>query len=444
MKKVVERDCQAALFGPSSWKRTVHLGMAFFLVISSHYIFKSVSGGLVIARLSAFGIPRIDLLDSLASLLLCLLLYSVPRLRRRLSGFAIPLLMAGAALFLAFPVIYSRWQGPQAPVLILLSLVGTSLCSLGVYLSWMLFTSTVATKRWTMITVFGACAQGAVIVGTSGANLWMGRHAALPLLQVSAVGYGVAALLFFRALRRFPCFSTAEIEELPKAGRRPEMARSPLTSSFFLAMLGLIAAQIAFRQILQWRVFVVAEGAGNTAQEASLSLATFYRLQGMLSLASQCLLVPVIFRYFSPIWTICIQPICGLLAIASIAIASDASALIALIAIYSSLDYTVNNCVRESLFVEHGAAMKIFAKTWLAILLPKLASMAGSASILAVKTYGIRSWYLFGTFFAAGGLLAAQSLAAMHRKEREPEWLVTKNVDTAADAARDGHMAKSA
>lgn len=197
-------------------------------------------------------------------------------------------------------------------------------------------------------------------------------------------------------------------------------------------MAGLIAAQIAFRQSLQWRIFSHAGQVASTAETVSISLAIFYRWQGILSLLAQCLLVPLVFRFVNLRVAIYLQPSFGILAIACAALATDASFLMGLIALYSSLDYTVNNCVRESFFITHSTATKIFAKSWLAILLPKVGSMIGSATLLMVNVFGLASWYIWGAIFCVGGLLAARRLAALQRGDRNRQWVLQESVDEAA------------
>jgi hypothetical protein len=75
-----------ALPGAGILGKTVQIGSAFFLIIMAHYCFKAITGGLIVSRLTAFGLPKVDLMDVLITLAACSLLYSAPKLTIAHSG----------------------------------------------------------------------------------------------------------------------------------------------------------------------------------------------------------------------------------------------------------------------------------------------------------------------------------------------------------------------
>jgi hypothetical protein len=412
--------------------RTALLAAAFYFVIASHYVFKSVCGALVVKKFGAKGIPRIDALESVLAVVLCVLVLSSRRLKARFSSLVAFAAFVSICVLVSFPVCYAS-EGFQRPALVLFYIAGGALVSMGVYCVWMLLTATVVTSITKHITVFGAGAQLAVVTSGFVTKAMLPRVSVPSLALLVAAGYVVGFALVVIAARRYQCFG-GELRQYFCADRlargHPIRSLWEVLRSRYTRLLALvILAQTAFGQIIRWRIYEFSQRS-ETVEEAVSMLSTFFQYSGYACLAAQLVVVPLAFRFVTPRYGLLVQPAIGVCSLFLLAGASTATGLYLAVAVFTSFDYTLNNCMRESLLIPTPLSVKVHLKSALALLVPKAGVIVSSAVILLLSQAGGYGWVTAMACVVVVWVAAAwQLLRAYSRLSAGTQWSAAASVD---------------
>jgi hypothetical protein len=377
--------------------RSLNLGFAFFFIIGSFNITNIVINSIVVKQFGADGIPLTDLLKAFTASLFCGLILYHKYLGFRLSTVVIGFNCFCLVYLAVFPVLYSFSSSLRHPLTLLLALAGSSLITSGVYCVWMLMTSTVPRAEAAYYTVFAALPQVAVII-TAYLVQWLNTiQSPEHLLWLGAIGYLIAFSLILIAMLRSSCaggqlhdFTTIEYQ----ASDQPLRSLGRLLARPYIFNLCLIIiAQVAFGTMLSWRIYQIAAETDSLRTTTNL-LSHFSKYVGWISLICQLIIVPLVFRFLTPRGGIFLLPILGFILLASIGAGLPPLIMFISIAIYVSLDYTLNNCMRESLYVPLPLHVKVHFKAVLAILSPRIGAILSALLLLAVHPLGMKVWYV--------------------------------------------------
>ena len=377
--------------------RVLLLTGAFFGIIFSHYLFKAVNSALTIKLLGAKGIPLIDALLTVLSLIISALVLKTGQTHRvRLSTLTSFLAVGAVAILLISPWMIALAQF-ALPVLYLLSLAGQTLMLVGVYSAWTLLTSVLPRVTWKEITVFGCGAQIAVIMASWTLRWGAAEVPVVHLLVWAGLGYAGAFSAIILAMRSFSFFGVSSFSvgnnyDLPRnCGSLMDEMSSLLKVPYMRYMILLILLQCIVTDCIQWRIYIHIEKAP-TLQSAAIMLSKYYEYLGYVSLACQVILVPIIYRYLRPTHGIVILPVVAACVAAVLATGVGSPVVFAAIASFRSLDYTVNNCMREALFIPLPLHTKVLRRGVFSMAMPKIGTVASSAIILLIGTANVFPW----------------------------------------------------
>jgi ATP/ADP translocase len=319
-------------------------------------------------------------------------------------GTSVTVLLAGF-----FPQVESF---PAQRIIVAFYLAGGILLTVSIYAVWMLMTATVVNRSWMYFTIFGAFAQVGVIVSTHLSARLIDTWSLYRIEGLAGAGYLLAACLLTAASALFSCrgmgekaaaelklqMSTSTLKNLK------QILHSPYTRLILLFMI----FHAISSQALKWMIFKDVESA-QTAAETAKALARFFGMSGYASLATQLALVPLAMRHLGAGKALIILPLFAAGSLLAIALGSPEMTLPIALACYISVEYTLDNCVREALFIPLPLVIKVKMKAVFSFIVPKMAAIAGSIYIL----YGSRItrvlWLvcLFG-MIAIWGVLAAR------------------------------------
>ncbi len=370
------------------------LTMAFFFVIASQYLYRSGTAPLIVKAFGAKGIPAIELASIVLAALVAFIIARSRRLKWRLS-----LVLSGVCgvcilQMMFFPVVFGLLREAKI-LLVIASLSGSVVSWCGNYAVWMLLTATTHKPTTLQMTVFGTGAQVGVVLSGSLARCVEGETSVANLAPVAGLGYVVAFVLIGLAIRKFRCFGASALEVAS-----PPLGKFPLSSlwrfgklSYFEFLALAIICQVAFGDLLQWSIYCQMEHTPTVAAAGAL-LARFYQYSGVVCLGAQVLIVPLAYRVITPRYGLLIQPLLGILSVVSLAILASATGILWSVASYRSLEYTLNNCMREALYSPLPTSMKIHQKPVLAILAPRLGKCLAAVVILVLggSTIGLAAF----------------------------------------------------
>ncbi len=399
-----------------SLTRTLLLGSAFLFLITSHYVFKAVDRALTISLFGSKGIPLIDLGEASIALLLCFLILKYKRFSRRLSSAIAVSALASIGGLILF-AICSPWTTHQPAAVVLLHLAGSALLSCSLYSVWMVMTCTVVERPAIYITLFATFPQ----LGVIGSSTWIQRLDStihpVTLLYTVAVGYSVGLTIVVLAMRTLSCSGGSLSEyvglngnETEKPFSLPRLLRDPFVRLFSLAVI----LQVAFTDLLRWNIYKEAERSA-TVHSMTQVLANFYEYSGYITLGFQLVVVPLMFATVTPRYGLIILPLAGMLASGSLLFTSGDTVVPLVIILYSSLDYTVNNCMRESLFLPLPLQTKVQSKSLISMFAAKLGVIAGSSVILISLKSGRLGWVIGAFAILAFWTWAAIKVLRLYR-----------------------------
>lgn len=376
---------------PGNARRTGVLAAAFFLAIGSHYLIKTACNAMIVTHFGAKGIPQLSMIEAALALGLSLSVVSARSVRVRLSSLVgaiatIAILVLASAPYLLRPPL------PQATVVVSLYLCGIVLNTVSMYCVWMLQTSTVVSKQWLYMTAFGAAPQVAMIISTSATRYYLPRMNVEYLPTIGSLGYIGAFALIVYAVARFPCAGgSARLlvseRHVNEAGCLSYPMRDFL-DVFRLPYLRLLVAvsvcQAVFSGVSRWKAYLLMDTCPGV-KDAAMLLAQFYQYTGVAALIVQLTVVPLAFRLLTPKWGLMLQPLMGAVAAAFITVTESATGLFASLALYASFDYTVNNCMRESLYVPLPLHVKVKTKSVMSMIVPRVSVVVSAGAVIVVS-----------------------------------------------------------
>ena len=381
---------------PGELRKTLILAAAFLLVFLAHYVSRPAVEGILVKRFGATNVPLAALVRDVFALPVTLVVLASHRRSFRLSKAIISIIVPCSAVLIAVPF----FQDPAGYSLIafLLYLASGILVNTGQYCTWMLFTSSVVTRSWLYFTIFGCGPQVSVIVSSTLARQILANWGVEKLLWVGCAVYLPAWIVIIYSMRRFACFG-GKPEEIVRSdpkfdekqvslGALRDLLVVPYTRFLCLA----IFLQVVVGEALRWKIFVQADKTASLAGAADL-LSRFFQQTGFISLATQLFIVPLLFLILVRRGLV-IQPVLSLFAIMILTENASAVLVVLAVATYISFEYTVNNCMREVLYIPLPLNLKVRLKAALAILIPNIAHLVGSAIVFALTALSGVAWQL--------------------------------------------------
>lgn len=378
-----------------SWK-TLLLGAGYLLIISAHYVLRPGVEAILVKSFGADHVPLAAFFRDIIALPVTLIVLISGRQSVRLSR-CIAVIAAACCSVLGLVALVGVAL-PHKGLAFVLYLATGVLVNTGVYCSWMLFTSTVVTKSWLHFAIFGGGAQLGVIGASTLAKEIATNWPVENLLWLGAVAYVVAYTIILSAATKFTCLGGEPSEFAPFRVERGTGGRLildsirrivavPYTRLLCLAIL----LQVIVGEAIRWHVFVQADRVATVAETAKL-LSRFNQQMGFGSLTAQVLLVPLAFWLVTVRWGLLIQPLIAALAVLALTGGDSVTVVFATVAIYICFEYTLNNCMREALYIPLPLPVKVRLKAVLAILVPNVGHMIGSAIVFGFAALPKPSW----------------------------------------------------
>jgi len=360
--------------------------VAFFLAIGSHYFFKAASGGLATKSLGAKGLAELRIIEAGIAILFVVLVLRVRWHRARLSTVILSFCGAGALFLLSLPVLLQAF-GASYWLLSIMILSGALLNEISVYGSWVLITTCVGKRPLHQIAAFGVGGQVAMLLTSTAIPSLLKSYSVGTLCTFSGIGYVFAFGLLGIGMRAFAgrgirLESQTYWQADPIKGILGDTL-SAVRISYLRALSTVIICTLIFKAGLNWNIYLLAESAPDV-KTAVVLLAGFYKYSSIACIGAQVVLVPLAFRFVTPKWGLFILPFVGFAALGSVYLSTGYVTLFLGLALFGSLDYTVNNCMRESLFVRMPLHAKVHVKSVMALLVPKCGNLCGAGLVLGL------------------------------------------------------------
>lgn len=373
---------------------------------------KSASGALQVQSLGPKGIPMMTLIINTTSLGVAFMIIVSHRIQVRLSAIVRTVAALSVVILASFPFVWKLTDGALG-TLVVLSLANSAAVTLGIYSVWTLLTSVVPRLEWYHLTVFGAGAQLGVCVSTSLVRRYVHIIPVQWWLPVAASAYVIGFCLIVIGMSKCPSYGCTAILKQEEFVRPKSALVSDLKAIIMLPymryILLLMVAQSVLSDAVQWRIYLAA-GAAASAGDAAAVLARFYQYTGLLSLGVQLLAVPLAFYILRPRFGILIQPVFALIAVGCMAVTTSPAVVMVIAAAYNSVDYTLNNCMRESLYGPLPLDMKVYSRSLVVMGAPRLGSILSAGLMLAIGGTGGMLWN--GTLAIASLLWLVPALKA--------------------------------
>ncbi|MEZ2247320.1 hypothetical protein [Microcoleus sp.] len=375
-------------------ERTLLLGTSFLLIIGSLYFFSTVIDSIVINKFGAEGIPLMEVVKFVVSVAICGLVLSSKKISNNFSIFIGFLSLISFSVLMIFSLTYSP-SGFSTIAAVMLYVSGSLLINLGLYCVWMLMTSIVKISEGIYFSWFGALAQIGVIISTDLLKNHLNTEQPNKIIIYGCLGCFIAFCIILFALKRYNCIGSNLNDFLKvenSAFEKPLKASIKFISIPYIRLICLIIlAQVSFGEIMMWQVYKMAESAGNISSATKL-LADFFQYTGWIALFSQLVIVPLSFNYLTARYGLFVLPIIGILSLLSISTSASTFSVFITIATYRSLDFTLNNCMREALFIPLPLKSKVYLKVIIAMLIPRIAKLFSSLTLLLISNKEFFIW----------------------------------------------------
>ena len=399
-------------------KKTLILAAAFLLVFLAHYVSRPAVEAILVKRFGATNVPLAALVRDVFALPVTLVVLASHRRSFQLSKAIISIVVPCCALLIVVPFLPN--PAGYSLIAFFLYLASGILVNTGQYCTWMLFTSSVITRNWLYFTIFGCGPQIAVIVSSTLARQIIAGWGVEKLLWVGCAVYIATWIVIIYAVRRFACFGGRPEEIVGQSSEFDDKQLSfralgallvvPYTRFLCLA----IFLQVVTGEALRWKIFQQADKTSSLAGAAEL-LSKFFQQTGFISLSIQLLIVPLLFLFLVR-RGLMIQPLLGLVVV--MLLTENASALLVVLAVatYISFEYTVNNCMREVLYIPLPLSLKVRMKAALAILIPNIAHLVGSAVVFALTIFTGVAWQVAVAAISCFWLWSAWRVTRLYKR----------------------------
>jgi AAA family ATP:ADP antiporter len=350
----------------------------FFLIILAYYQVKSASRSLLIEYWGAENFPWVWIASALV---LGSFIGVYHRMVERYSRLAV--VLGSCLLFITLLVFFRTalaWQGAAA--------------SIAFYIFVDIFSVILVEQFWSLadsVTEAGAGRRSFWFIGTGGLlGGVIGGAAATALLEFTPMKtadllLSCAAILVVTVALNLAMGRMGLYREVPVTGRPVILAggwRALVKSRYLI----LIAASLLCSQLVQPVVeyqFIKAVETSYTALDARTEyISGFFSVLGLVSIAINLLITPLLHRYLGVMWGMVTQPV--VLAAASLVFLAQPTLMIAsaMKICDRGLSYSISRASKEQLYIPVDPVRTYQAKAWIDMLGYRLFKVLGSALIL--------------------------------------------------------------
>lgn len=384
------------------------------LVVTAHYVAKPIRDAYLLRGWGSTSVGLLGLLIlglSVGIALLQALVFN--SLGRRFTFGVIAAVTVG--IYAVFP--YLAPQSPRVAALALATAIAL-FQYFGLANAWALADSVSEqeslTRHYSVIG-FGGPAGAVLGAGIAGALSASGRHSHMLIIAAALVilAFGVW-LLIESSVPHSTDHQRAYLvlENQPDTALAPAGLRIFLGFSYTRVLLALLALTSLSGSLYKWGLARAVELQASGVEGYTQAFSENYLVISAIAFVAQAILTPLAFRLFSAAGTLTLLPIIGIgLAIAAF-LGDGIGWLRWTGALYLGLDYTVNRCSREVMYVPTPPEVRFKAKAYLDSLGPQMGVLMGAVSVIALSQLFIVTQPLIaGTLcLVSGGWLATALL----------------------------------
>jgi len=360
--------------------RSILLFSNFFLIILAYYQVKSASRSLLIEYWGSGNFPWVWIVSALV---LGSFIGIYHRLVERYSRLAV--VLGSLVLFAVLLVVFRAglgWHGPLAAITFyvfvdIFSVILVEQC-------WSLadtVTETDAGRRSYWFIGTGGL-LGGVLGGITATALLEFTPMQTPDLLLSCAAILVLTLLLNLAMNRLGVYREVITRGPPvvAAGGWRSLVKSRY---LLLIAAALLCSQLA-QPVVEYQFLQAVEATYRELDTRTEFISSFFSLLGVVSIAINLLVTPLIHRYLGVMWGMVTQPV--MLAISSVIFLAQPVLMFASIMKISDrgLSYSINRASKEQLYIPVDPVHTYQAKAWIDMLGYRLFKVLGSALILAL------------------------------------------------------------
>jgi len=358
--------------------RSIILFSNFFLIILAYYQVKSASRSLLIEYWGSENFPWVWMASALV---LGSFIGVYHRMVERYSRLAV--VLGSCLLFIALLVFFRvalAWQGAAA--------------SIAFYIFVDIFSVILVEQFWSLadsVTEAGAGRRSFWFIGTGGLlGGVIGGVAATALLEFTPMGtadllLSCAAILVATFLLNLAMGRMGLYREVPVKGRPVILAggwRALIRSRYLILIAAsLLCSQLA-QPVVEYQFIKAVEASYATLDARTQYISGFFSMLGVVSIAINLLITPLLHRYLGVMWGMVTQPV--VLAVSSLVFMAQPTLMIASVMKICDrgLSYSINRASKEQLYIPVDPVRTYQAKAWIDMLGYRLFKVLASGLIL--------------------------------------------------------------
>ena len=403
--------------------RPILLFTNFFLIILAYYQVKSASRSLLIEYWGADNLPWVWMASAIVLISFIGLYHQLVERYSRLH-----VVLGSCLLFIALLVGFRAALGWHATAASITFYIFVDIFSVILVEQFWSLTNTVtdtATGRKTYWFIGTGGLVGGVLGGATATALLEFTAMQTPDLLLSCAAFLVLTILLNLVMGRIGLY-----EEVKTAGP-PLVATNgwrTLAASRYLILIAcaLLCAQLA-QPVVEYQFMRAIEARYAEMDARTQYISTFFSILGLVSIAINLLLTPIIHRFLGVMWGMITQPL--LLAVSSLVFLAQPVLPVAAAMKISDrgISYSINRASKEQLYIPVDPVRTYQAKAWIDMLGYRLFKVLGSALILALAYWlplgsnaAQLSWLtllICTTWFIILVLLAREYHAALERQQ---------------------------
>lgn len=387
--------------------------LAFMLLlacVASHYLAKPARDSYMLAYWGTANLPWLNM--GVLVLVAAMARVQAGLFNRRGAQMAMPLVGAVAAFtYLLAPEVVARW--PRAGSLLVSSVVGMFNLS-GLATAWAvinsLFPDSVARRRYTVIGLGG---QVGAVLGAVSAQRFARIGGAAGTLRIAAGAVVVTTCVAALLVRHLRPESGERRRFLATEGHGdPEplqQATWRIVSRFHYTrlLLTLTVTISALGAVIRWALFRIAEVQYHGVGQTTVYFADAYGAVSIASVAVQLVLTPIALRRLGPTRSLFVLPTLACLGAGAIAASHNPEFLWIFIVSFLSLEYTVNQCAKELLYVVSPVEIRFKAKQYIDSVGRQVGVLFGNGMVLLVVAAGSAMTAILAAIVALASLWTA-------------------------------------
>lgn len=356
----------------------------FFLILTALYQLKPASRSMVIEAMGAQRLPYVWIVTAVAMILF------VSWYHRLVARYTRINIVMGTCLVISGLLVLFRslliLPGPTAAIgfYVFVDIMGVVL----VEQFWSLTNAIYTTgegKSW-----YGFVGAGGLVGGVVGGGLsaFLVRHTPLetPDLLLTSATTILIVLLLTRAMGRFGIYRETAPRALPLPVGKGGLRRLG-QSRYLLLMAGVLLLVQLVSPLIEYQFLTTVEAAFPEQEARTAYLSLFFSVMGLVSIAVNLGITPVVHQFFGTIPGLLVQPV--MITLFSWFFLLDPSLLMGSAAKISdrALSHSINRASKELLYVPITPVLIYQAKAWLDMLGYRLFKVAGSLIILAATQW---------------------------------------------------------